>query len=132
MKKNDVKQLISNHLKQNESFVGCFVAMYRPSLWWSLLIGPFLFLGMKNYVVGISDQGMHIILLNFLGKPDQHNFLNFSEIRSFHSSKGFLQIPLKFEFKNGRILKIRAQRKGIDSIAKISEEILEYLRKKIP
>jgi hypothetical protein len=42
-------------------------------------------------------------------------------------SKGLLQAPLKFTFSNGRKLKLKAQLKGMEKVAKLDDRTKEYL-----
>lgn len=131
MHKDAAKELVLKHLNTDEQFVDVFQTMYTPSFYWFFLIGPFLYLGARQYFVGVTDHGLHFHKLNFFGKPDQHDYFSFGEITAFRYSTGIFQYPLEFVFENGRSLKIKAQRKGVEKIAKITDETLSFLQKHI-
>ncbi len=130
MKKEDVRKLVVSKLKQDEDLIGYFLATKIPSFWWYFVIGPLLFLGVRHYYIGLTKSGIHFHKLTFWGKPGSYEFFKNEEIISVEIKKTILkvQIPLKFTFSNKRTLKIKAQRKGVAKIPKISDTELEHLK----
>jgi hypothetical protein len=125
--KND---FILPNLKQGEELIGFFQATYTPSLWWVILIGPLIYMGMRNYYVAVTNLGIHLYKLNFFGKLDTYNFFYYTEISEIKISKGFLQATLKLVFSNGRKLALKAQLKGPESAAKLDDQTVEFLLSK--
>lgn len=104
----------------------------RPfKIWLFFLIGPLAVLSMKSYFVAVTSKGLHFHTLNLLGKFSQHDFFSYNEIDSVKIGNGALQIPMKYTFSNGRKLKIKAQKKGMERVAKIDEKTLEFLKKNV-
>lgn len=120
-------ELILPNLKQGEELIGFFIATYTPSILWLFLIGPIMFLGTRTYVVGVSDIGLHLHKLTFLGKPNSYKFVQYSDLASIKLKKGLLQAPLKMKFTNGDKLTLAAQLIGGDKVAKLDDRTKEFL-----
>ncbi len=131
MHKDAAKLEIEKSLAQGESLVGFFMAQKRPSFWLFFLIGPLAALGFKSYFVGVTNLGVHFHKLNMMGKFSQHDFFAFNEIKSVKIGKGLLQIPMKYTFASGKKLKIRAQKVGIERVAKADDNIVAYLNEHV-
>ena len=132
MKKEQMRdeQILPN-LKSNEELIGFFQAQYMASYWWFLLVGWLVFFTLRYYYVGTTDKGIHLHKLSFWGKPDNYDFFSWDEIEKLEFKDGFLQAPLKLKFKNGRKLKLKAQLKGVEKIAKLDEKTKVFLLSKI-
>lgn len=122
---------IQNHLSPEERLIGFFAAQRPMKFWLFFLIGPLAALSAKAYYLGVTDKGVHFHALNLLGKFSQHDFFAYDEIANVKIGSGMLQIPMKFTFKNGRKLTVRAQKKGLDRVAKIDEQALAALKQNI-
>jgi hypothetical protein len=128
MDKEKIKnELVLPNLKQGEKLVGYFQAQYLPSHWWLLLIGPLWGLCIRFYVIAVTNQGLHLHKFNLLGKPDIYNFFPSAEITSLYLGGGVMQAPLQLSFANGRKLRLKAQLKGVDKIAKLDDTTREFL-----
>lgn len=127
MKKDDVKMEIMKNFNQDEQLVGFFIAQSRPAFWLYFLLGPLTALSMKMYYVGVTNKGVHFHKLNFLGKFSQHDFFSFSEIQNVKVGKGLLQTPMQYTFTNGKKLKLQAQKKGLEHVAKIDDQTVAYI-----
>ncbi len=129
------KEAALNHIKRNlgkeETLVGYFYAQKPFIIWLFLLVGPFAVLSMKHYFVGVSNKGIHFHRVNFLDKFAEHDFFEFDEISNVKIGKGYLQRPMKFLFKNGRKLKIKAQLKGVEKVAKLTEDTQNQIERNI-
>ena len=128
MKKEKARdELILPKLQSGEELIGFFQAQYTPSWGWYFLIGPLFAFAIRIYFVAVTDKGIHYHKLTFFGKPDTSNYFTWNEIEKVKLSKGLLQAPLKFTFSNGRKLKLKAQLKGMEKIAKLDDRTKEYL-----
>lgn len=131
MNKEQIKNdFILPRLKQGEELVGFFQASYTPSIGWFFLIGPLTFLSMRIYYVAVTNQGLHLHKLGFLGKAETYDFFSYAEISKIKLGKGFLQAPLQLVFSNGRKLALKAQLKGVDKIAKLDDRTRKFLLSK--
>ncbi len=54
------------------------------------------------------------------GKFIGHDFFAYDEIENVQIGWGLIQRPMKFKFKNGRIMKIKAALKGVERVASTS------------
>ncbi|MBL4587235.1 MAG: hypothetical protein JKX84_09300 [Flavobacteriales bacterium] len=132
MKKEQAKEHIRTTFREGESLVGFFISMQRMKFWLLILLGPLIALTMRHYYVAVSDKGVHFYRLTMLGKfSDNHDFFSYAEITSIRIKKGFIQRPLHFQFSNGRTLKLRAQLKGVKSVAKLDAMTQQYLAEHI-
>ena len=131
MTKEEAHQHIQEHLETDDTLKGFFTAIEPAKLWLFLLIGPLAFLSMKQYFIAVSENGIYFHKMGFFGKFTTHDFFTFKEIENVKIGKGLLQRPMKFLFKNGRSMKIKAQLKGVEKVAKLTEEIQEHLEKNI-
>lgn len=120
-------ELVLPKLKQDEELIGYFQAQYAPSYWWLILIGPLWALGIRLYVIAVTNQGLHLTKFNLLGRPDVYNFFPSAEITSLHLGDGVMQAPLQLNFANGRELRLRVQLGGIGRIAKLDDTTREFL-----
>ncbi|MBT3303441.1 MAG: hypothetical protein HN982_04420 [Candidatus Marinimicrobia bacterium] len=132
MNKEKAQEHIENNLNNNDSLVGFFQAIEPPKIWLFFVIGPLAILSMKTYFVAATANGMHFFKLNLLGKFSDDDFFNFNEIENVKIGKGLLQRPFLFQFKNSRKLKIKAQLKGVDKIAKLTDETQNHIENNIP
>ncbi len=126
-KEKIINEVILPNIKQGEELIGYFQALYLPSFWWLLLIGPLWSLGFRIYVVAATNQGLHLHKLNLLGKPDTYNYFPFAEISHLQLGNGILQAPLQLKFVNGRKLRLRAQLKGTEKVMKLDDKTREFL-----
>jgi len=131
MHKDLAKIEIEKHMQNDESLVGFFMAVKRPPFLLFFLMGPLASLGFRTYVVGVTNLGIHFHKLDIWGKFSQHDFFAFNEIKDIRVGKGYLQTPIKYTFVNGEKLKIFAQKKGVEKIAKISDNVIIYLNEHI-
>jgi len=131
MHKDESLILLKNNFSNGEELIGFFMAQRPFKIWLFFLIGPLAALSMKSYIIAVTNKGMHFQALNLIGKFSQHDFFDYNEIDSFSIGRGILQIPMKYMFTSGRKLKIKAQKKGRESVAKINDETLDFLKKNI-
>lgn len=132
MRKKEAEIHIRENLKDGENLIGFFAAMVQFKFWLFFFIGPLAVLSMKHYFIGVTDQGIYFHRLSLLGKFTEVDFFPFEEIKSLSSGKGMLQRPLNFTFENGRKIKLKAQLKGVEKIATLTEDMQNYLNDKIP
>lgn len=125
-----LNEVITPQLRNGEQLIGFFQAQYLPSLWWILLIGPLLFLGMRMYYVAVTDQGLYLHKLGMLGGISSSDYFTWEEIIGLQLGSGLLQAPFKLKFANGRKLKLKAQLKGVEKVAKLDEQTKSFLLSK--
>ena len=131
MDKDKVKQHIQKHMEQDDVLIGFFYTQQALKIWLFVLIGPFAAFSMKFYFVGVTKKGIHFHRLNLFGKFADHDFFKYDEIENVKIGKGLLQRPMKFQFKNGRNLKLKAQLKGVEKVAKLNEVTQVYIENNI-
>jgi len=132
MKKEQILEHIEQELEENELLIGFFMAQYKPSYWFLVLIGPLWALGIRVHYIGVTERGLYFHKCNILGKITGFDFFSYDEIESVYFGKGLLQRPMKFLFKNNRKLKLSAQLKGVEKIPKLTPDIQDYIQKKTP
>jgi len=123
---------IQQNLDRGDKLVGFFYAIQPVKFWLFLLIGPLAFLSMKSYFVAATESGLTFYKLNMLGKFAHRDHFPYNEIGSVKIGSGLLQRPMGFVFKNGRKFKLKAQWRGVDKVAKLTEDMLAYLERRIP
>jgi hypothetical protein len=131
MHKDKAEEHIKQNLSSNEDLVGFFQAINFPKLWLRLLLGPLMGFAMKQYFIAVTNKGIHFHMLNRLGKFSHHDFFFYNEIEKIKIKKGTLTLPLIFFFSNGTELKLKAQKKGLERVAKIDEKTLDYIKQHI-
>ena len=131
MKKESAKQHIETTLQDGDSLVGFFQATAFPSIWWFLLTGPFAFIGMKFYFLAVTNRGLSFHRMNLLERFVEHDFFEFDEVESMSIGKGLLQRPIRFLFKNGRKVKVKAPLKGVEKVATLTPDTQQYLEQAI-
>lgn len=132
MNKYQAKEHIDRHLQDGDDLIGFFQAVRPPYLWLVLLIGPLFVLSMRIYVLAVTERGIAFHRLSMIGKFKGYDFFEYSEIESVKIGKGILQRPMKFKFKNGRKLTVKAQLKGVEKVAKLSPEVQRHIEQNIP
>ncbi|VVS95516.1 hypothetical protein [Desulfoluna spongiiphila] len=132
MNKEQAQEHIESCLKENESLVGFFQAMELPKFWLYFIIGPLAAISLKTYFLGVTETGLYFHKLSLLGKFNNYDFFRFDEIESVKIGKGFMQRPMTFRFKNNRKIKIKAQLKGVEKVAKMSTDVQQHIEKNIP
>lgn len=100
-------------------------------IWLFLLVGPLAAFGMKHYFVAVSERGIYFFRLKLWNKFLPADFFAYEEIASVKIGKGMLQRPMKFTFNNGRKLSIKAQLKGVEKVAKLTEASQGYIESRI-
>lgn len=132
MKKEKAKEYIMGKLDEGDSLIGFFQAMKPPNYWLVFLLGPIFFLSMRVYFVAVTEKGIFFHQLGMLGNFKTHDFFEFAEIESVKIGEGVLQRPMKFVFKNSRKLKLKAQLKGVESVAKLVPDVQKHIIRHIP
>jgi len=131
MKKEKAQEHIVSNLADNDSLVGFFYAQQPFKIWLFFIIGPLAVLSMKYYFIAVTTKGVHFHRLNILGKFADNDFFKFAEIENVKIGKGIVQRPMKFNFNNGRSIKIKAQLKGVERVAKLTENIQKHIENNI-
>lgn len=132
MNKEQAKKYIEDNLNDGDSLIGFFQAVSPPNIWLFLLIGPLFILSMRTYFLAVTEKGISFHRLSLLGKFKEHDFFEFSDIESVKIGKGLLQKPMKFTFKNNRKIKVKAQLKGVEKVAKLLPDVQEHIESNIP
>ena len=132
MNKEQAKEYIEENLNEGDSLIGFFQAISPPKIWLFLLIGPLFFLSMRTYFLAVTEKGISFHKLSLLGKFKEHDFFEFGDIESVKIGKGLLQRPMKFVFKNNRKLKLKAQLKGVEKVAKLLPDVQQHIERNIP
>jgi RNAse (barnase) inhibitor barstar len=131
MKKMKLDERIRTDLGPGEGLLGFFVAQIPFKFWWFFLVGPIAVLGIKTYYIAASDKGMHFYGMNIVGQIEQHDYFPYDAIRVLEMKSGWMQMPLRFEFKNHNELKVRAQRKGAKTVPKLTDDLINTLKEKL-
>ncbi len=131
MNKEKAQEQIEKKIDQDDILVGFFYAQQPFKIWLFFLIGPLAVLSMKYYFVCVTKKGIHFHRLNLLGKFANHDFFKFEEIENVKIGKGILQRPMKYQFKNGQSLILKAQLKGLEKVAKLNEATQQHIEKNI-
>jgi hypothetical protein len=131
MDKDNAKEHIQKHIEQDDDLVDFFYAQQPFKIWLFLLIGPFAAFSMRFYFVGVTTKGIHFHRLNLLGKFSDHDFFRYDEIENVKIGKGMLQRPMKYQFKNGRNLNLKAQLKGVEKVAKLNDVTQQHIENNI-
>jgi len=131
MNKQDAREYIEKNLNVDDTLVGFFQAIRPPKIWLFFLIGPLFILSMRSYFVAVTEKGISFYRLSLLGKFKEHDFFEFSEIENVKIGKGLLQRPMIFTFTNNRKIKVKAQLKGVEKVAKLLPDVQDYIEKNI-
>lgn len=86
---------------------------------------------MRTYFLAVTEKGISFHKLSLLGKFKEHDFFEFGDIENVKIGKGLLQRPMKFTFGNNRKIKVKAQLKGVESVAKLLPEVQEHIESNI-
>lgn len=132
MNKERAKEYIEESLNDGDSLIGFFQAISPPNIWLFFLIGPLFVLSMNTYFLAVTEKGIYFYRLSLLGKFKEHDFFKYSEIESVVIGKGIIQRPMMFTFKNNRKIKVKAQLKGVEKIAKLLPEVQQHIERNIP
>jgi hypothetical protein len=131
MKTEIAQKHIQKNIASDDFLIGFFYAI-QPFKWWLFfLIGPLAVLSMKSLFVAVTKNGLTFHRLNMLGKFSGSDSFTYKEIENVKIGKGLLQRPMEFKFINGRKLKIKAQLKGVASVAKITEPVQRHIEANI-
>lgn len=131
MNKEQAQGYIQQNLKENDILIGFFQAVSPPKIWMFFLLGPLAILSMRMYFLAVTEKGIYFYKLNFLGKFKDCDFFEFDEIENVKIGKGILQRPMNFNFKNNRKIKLKAQLKGHDKIAKVTADVQGYIEDRV-
>jgi hypothetical protein len=132
MNKEQAKEYIEKHLNDGDKLIGFFQAISPPNIWLFPLIGPLFILSMKTYFLAVTEKGISFHKLSLLGKFKEHDFFEFGEIESVEIGNGLLQRPMKFAFKNNRKIKVKAQLKGVEKVAKLLPDVQQHIENNVP
>lgn len=129
------KEAAQNHIEENlvpgDSLVGFFYALQPFKIWLFFLIGPLAVFSMKYHFVAVTQKGITFHRLNMLGKFSDSDSFEFNEIESVKIGKGLLQRPMQFKFANGRKLALKAQLKGVEKVAKLTDAVQKHIEHNI-
>lgn len=132
MNKEEAKGYIAKRLSTGDELVGFFTAQGPFPIWWFLLLGPLGALFLKTYYVAVTNKGINFYRLSLMGKfKDDGDYFGFDEIESVKIKSGMMQRPMIFTLNNARKVKIKAQLKGLERVAKLTEETQKFIEKNI-
>lgn len=131
MSKAKAQEAINPYIATGESLIGIFSGTVPFKFWLCFLIGPLAAFSAKGYFIAITDKGLHFVKIGMTGKPVQHDFFAYSEIKEMKLGKGILQMPMTFYFTSGKKFFVKGQRKGVERVAKLDDAMLAYLKEKI-
>jgi len=132
MKKEEAKEYLLNSIDNDDELVGFFMAQGPFPIWWFLLLGPLGAFFFKFYYVAVTQKGISFYRLSIMGKfKDEGDFFKFSEIESVKIKNGILQRPFIFTLKNGTKIKIKAQIKGVEKVAKLTDNVQKHIENNI-
>jgi hypothetical protein len=132
MNKEEAKRYIEERLSNSDKLVGYFIAQGPFPIWWFLLLGPFGALFLKTYYIAVTNNGINFYRLSLMGKfKDDGDFFGFDEIESVKIKSGMMQRPMIFTLGNARKVKIKAQLKGLERVAKLTDETQRFIEKNI-
>lgn len=132
MNKEKAHEHIKLNLRENDSLIGFFQAMEPPKTWLFFVIGPLAAFSMRMYFLAVTTKGLYFHRLSLLGKFREHDYFEFCEIESVEIGKGVIQRPMKFHFKNNRTVKVKAQLKGVEKVAKLTADVQQHIEDSIP
>lgn len=132
MKKEVAKEHILEELRNGDELVGFFMAQSPFPIWWFLLLGPLGMLFMKTYFIAVTKNGINFHKLSLMGKfKSDGDFFKFDEIKNVKIKDGMMQRPMIFILNNGVKVKIKAQKKGFERVAKLDEKTLQHIEDNI-
>ena len=132
MNKEEAKGYIVERLSENDKLVGFFIAQGPFPIWWFLLLGPLGILFLKTYYIAVTNNGINFYRLSLMGKfKDDGDFFTFDEIENVKITSGMMQRPMLFTLKDAGKVKIKAQLKGLERVAKLTEETQEFIENNI-
>jgi hypothetical protein len=131
MNKEQARKHIESHLRESDTLVGFFQAMSPPKTMLFVLIGPLAAFSMKTYFLAVTQKGLYFHRLSMLGKFDNYYFFEYGEIENVKIGKGILQRPMTFKFRNGRKLFVKAQLKGVEKVAKLTQGVQQFIESNI-
>jgi len=132
MNKEEARGYIAERLSENDKLVGFFIAQGPFPIWWFLLLGPLGFLFLKTYYIAVTNNGINFYRLSLMGKfKDDGDFFAFNEIENVKITSGMMQRPMLFTLKDAGKVKIKAQLKGLERVAKLTEETQEFIENNI-
>jgi len=132
MVKEKAHKYISENIGSDEELIGFFQAVQPFKIWLFFIIGPLAVFSMKFFFLAVTNKGVYFFRLNYFDKFVTKDLFLYREIKSLEIGKGMLQRPMKFTFANDKVVKVKAQLKGVDKIAKLLPETQEYLEKQFP
>ncbi len=131
MIKEHAKQYILQSLNIDDVLIGFFQAQ-NPVAWWMFLVlGPFALLYSKTFFVAISNQGVYLYKFSVSGRFIMEDFIPYEELAHVKIGRGFMQRPISFIFNNGIIIKLRAQIKGVEKVAKLDSVTQKHIERSI-
>ncbi len=132
MNKEQAQVYIQQNVKEDDILIGFFQAISPPKIWMFFVLGPLAILSMRMYFLAVTERGIYFYKLSLLGKFKDCDFFEFDEIENVKIGKGILQRPMKFHFKNNRKIKVKAQLKGHNKVAKVTADVQSYIENRIP
>lgn len=131
MRKERARHHIDEHLEPGDSVVGFFQATRWPRIWVFFLLGPLAMLGLRILFIAVSQRGVYFHRVSHIDRFEGHDFFRFDEISACDVGRGFLNKRVRFLFNNNRRLRVLAQFRGADRVARLSPEVQEYLMQRV-
>jgi hypothetical protein len=131
MHKDKAHEHIKQNMSSNEELIGFFQALKPCKLWIHFIIGPLAAFAIRHYFIAVTNKGIHFHMLNLSGNFSQQDFFDYKEIEKIEIKNGVMTTPITFFFANGTKIKIKAQKKGVERVAKLEEKTLDYIKKNI-
>lgn len=107
--KRQFQEIRETYLSSNEQCLGQFKATAQPPFALRLLVGAFAGFLIRPYIITVTNQKVYFSKLNIWeNKLEITDSFGYDEIEKATVKTGKLLASLKFRFKNGGKLKLRA------------------------
>ena len=133
MQREEAFEYVDKQKLAGDKLIGVCFTQLPPKFWLFALIGPIAVFAMKYYNLGVSEKGLYFCRLGILGKfTGTNDFFPFEDFESISIGSGKLQRTIKILFRNGKKLKLKAQRAGGEKVAVLTDEMQDLINAKVP
>lgn len=124
---------VNESLRPFENVHGIFVANLLPGFWWYLLLGPFAAFVVRQLVIGVTDKGLIIVILNRYNQMSAVKKFDDSELEKIetHTYRYGKKILIAAKNDDRLYLKAHLHRDGESGDIFLTPELLSYLEQKV-
>jgi len=134
MNNEKLKKIALENIPQDEEIIGIFKGNSSLPWTWFFLVGPIVFLGIRTYIVVVTDLHIYFNRLDpYIDVIESNDVFEYNEIKKLKFKKHGATQNLFIDFNNDRSIKLQTvmpKKKPKKNKLQLTREVFDFLKTK--